>query len=186
VGNAILGEMLKERGQYLNAQDLFLESAQLGDQRASHHLAVNAEEMGDLRLAEFYYREACLGSDSIAMAKYGLMLEKVGRFDEALELFQNSADLGNSEGKYLLGRALNSRNRRSEAKSLLTEASEEGEVGAMGLLGTILQDEGDSVASRHWLEKGAKMGSRSAFGPFGIRLAQEENPMKRQSGSRRL
>jgi hypothetical protein len=38
------------------------------------------------------------------------------------------------------------------------------------------QGEGDSVASRHWLEKGAKMGSRSAFGPFGIRLAQEENP----------
>jgi tetratricopeptide (TPR) repeat protein len=95
--------------------------------------------------------------DSQAMHELGLLLESLGKGEEAERWFRRAAQAGHGESAGRLGRRLAERGEGREAEPFLEAAADGGDAGAATLLGNLLR-----ARAQHWWEEGMALGDPEA------------------------
>ncbi|WP_052847263.1 CHAT domain-containing protein [Streptomyces avicenniae] len=114
--------------------------------------------VGDLDLAQVYYRPAALAGHVDAMNNLGVVLKQLGLFAEAGGWLRAAAAQGDLDATHTYARLLHQSGRLDEALPWYEKAATAGHVDGMMNAGTLRLADGDRVAAFKWFRAAERAG----------------------------
>ncbi|MGW7126585.1 tetratricopeptide repeat protein, partial [Streptomyces sp. NPDC054901] len=102
----------------------------------------------------------------------GILLTETGRNEEAVELFRQAADAGDTEAAVNLGVLLAQLGRNEEAEEMYRQAADAGDASAVFNLGFLLAQLGRNEEAKEMYRQAADAGHRGAISNLGNLLAK--------------
>ncbi|MFG3125090.1 tetratricopeptide repeat protein [Streptomyces sp. NPDC048201] len=135
--------------------------------------SVLADELGDRKQAEVYYRQALTDDNPRALNDYGAFLsEDFERLDEAADLLRRAIDRGDSMAAGNLGRLLADEEKYEEALPWLRQALDAGHRSVLAVLGETEHALGDLEAARTHLREALAEEITGAHFAYALHLAE--------------
>lgn len=165
VGLAMVGKKLAELGKYDEAEKLFKRAAEAKLPWAITGLGVIYARTGRVEEAKAQYALGIAAGDDQARLNLGRLLIDEGELNKGQALFRTAANLGSSDGMYLLSQSLLLGGKTvdaAEAAILLEKAAVLGNLDALCESGKRAADQGDSDKAFQRLKQAADEGHTHA------------------------
>ncbi|MEU6816051.1 tetratricopeptide repeat protein [Streptomyces sp. NPDC046860] len=139
--------------------------------------SVLADELGDRKQAELYYRQALAAGHPRALNDYGAFLsEDEERLDEAADLLRRAIERGDTMAAGNLGRLLADEERYEDALPWLKQALEAGHRSVLAVLGETEHALGDLESARTHLREALAEDVTGAHFAYALHLADTGAP----------
>jgi Flp pilus assembly protein TadD/RES domain-containing protein len=175
---AELGTRYKERGQMVEAEELFRISAARGNSLGQTYLGILLAERGDNVEAEKFLRLAADAHFPFGLRCLGVLLASMGQVAAAEAAYHEAIAQGDVQSMSNLGASLHGRGHLSKAELMLRRAVAEGSTHARYGLARILIDREKKAEAESLLSEATALGQTEAKALLGILLIERGESLR--------
>lgn len=166
----LLGELLEDRGEIIEAESWYLKAAELGNNSAMNDLGLLYQSKGDATQAEHWFIQGAQQLNVRAMTNLANFYQENNNVQEAERWFQEAASNEHPGGMNDYGLFLFKQGRFDEAKKWLKKALDLGHPKALVNLAIIHNELGEVAEAEKCFRAAAASGNPQAMNNLGILL----------------